>query len=86
MNPTLESGDYVLADIRHYRTNRPKVGEIVVFKHPYETRVLVKRISEVDGPRFAVRGDNGVQSSDSRSFGWLSRDALLGRVTSRIHR
>ena len=86
MNPTLENGDYVLADIRYYRTHRPQVGEIVVFKHPYQARVLVKRISDVDGARFAVRGDNGAQSSDSRSFGWLSGDALIGRVTSRIHR
>ena len=84
MQPTLEHGDFVFADVAHYRTHTPTVGELVVVQHPFESRILIKRISQVDGQEFSVSGDNPSQSSDSRSFGQLSVEALIGRVTSRI--
>jgi nickel-type superoxide dismutase maturation protease len=56
------------------------VGDIVVLRHPFEERFLVKRISGVDGSRISIVGDNRQHSTDSREFGPVSADHLVGKV------
>ena len=82
MSPTLNDGDVVLID--------PKAafaaGDIVLARHPYKKSVRVlKRIDSIDGQgRFWLVGDNQGESSDSRTFGSVSKADLLGKVTSRL--
>ncbi len=84
MNPTLNDHDFLLANMGYYRQNQPEVGDVVVLKHPFNDLVIIKRIVSIVPDGIMVMGDNTIESSDSRSFGALTFDRLLGRVTSRI--
>ena len=82
MAPTFRPGDEVLVDPRAYRTRPPVRGDVVLARHPYRGDVrLVKRVTRVE-PSGAVflEGDNPAESSDSRVFGALRPERLLGRV------
>jgi len=86
MRPLLEPGDEVLVDINAYRQSKPKVGDVVVAKHPDDPHIeVIKRISEVfQYNRYFLKGDNPAFSTDSRSFGAVNLIDLLGRVTCRF--
>lgn len=82
MNPILHSGDRVLVDPR----STPEPGDVVVARHPYKSSVrIVKRLISVepDG-RVYLAGDNPNESTDSRTFGSISRSDLLGKVIARL--
>ena len=88
MAPLLQPGDEVLVDPRAYKHVAPHVGDIVVSRHPYRVDVrLVKRITAIlkDG-RCLLEGDNPSDSTDSRSFGAVAPQQILGRVISRFPR
>lgn len=86
MVPALNPFDEVLVDGRAYRRARPRPGDIVVTRHPYRRDVLlVKRVAAVlDDGRCLLTGDNPDESTDSRSFGLIPAERILGRVTSRL--
>lgn len=86
MAPLLKQGDEVLINPRAYRRNRPKIGDIVIAWHPRVADLkIVKRVAWVDedGGCYLV-GDNRQESEDSRKFGVILPDKILGRVTSRF--
>ena len=78
MLPTLPPGVEVLVDPRA----TPRAGDVVVARHPREALIIVKRVHglSADG-RLMLQGDNAAASSDSRAFGPVARDAVLGVVT-----
>jgi len=82
MSPDLEPGDYVIVNRWAYRAREPSVGDQVVLRDPErEGRYLCKRIHAVEGPdRYVVRGDDEAASRDSRRFGPVSRDRIVGKV------
>ena len=86
MSPLLQPGDEVLVDPRAYRRTLPQPGDIVVAQHPYtlNLRIVKRVISVTDDGRCQLEGDNGSESSDSRSFGTVPAVAILGRVTCRF--
>lgn len=85
MLPVLHEGEEVLVDERAYRKTLPQVGDIVVAHHPQQKIKLVKRVAEVlPNGRFVLKGDNLAESSDSRAFGAVSHDQIIGRVTSKF--
>ena len=82
MFPTLKNGDKVLVD--------PKcsiaIGDIVLAKHPYKSTVkIIKRMTDVanDG-RLTLAGDNPAESTDSRTFGTVSLESIVGRIVSKL--
>lgn len=86
MFPLLKPGEEILVDTRAYRHRLPEIGELVVAKHPHRQDLrIIKRVAFVDenGDCFLV-GENREQSSDSRSFGFVSSQRIIGRVTSRF--
>jgi nickel-type superoxide dismutase maturation protease len=86
MSPLLQPGDEVLIDPRAYRYQAPRPGDVVVVRHPYRTDVrLIKRVAAIleDG-RCRLEGDNPAESTDSRAFGSVSAEHIVGRVTSRF--
>lgn len=86
MSPRLKPGDEVLVNPRAYRRTPPTPGDIVIARHPYRRNVrLVKRVIAVlDDGRCLIEGDNPAESTDSRSFGSVALEQILGRVTSQF--
>jgi signal peptidase I len=93
MEPTLEIGDHIA--VTPYRFAEPQRGDVIVFRSPLKTdELMVKRIAGVAGdlvegnqgklivPRdcFFVLGDNRANSLDSRQWGVLSRNLIVGRA------
>ena len=88
MQPTLNEGETVLLDLFAYRQAKPEVGDLVLAQHPFQpANQMIKRITAVteDG-RFFLQGDNPepTASTDSRSFGPVSPDKIVGKVTHRF--
>ena len=85
MLPTLNPQEEVLV-VPVSQTSVLSPGNIVIFWHPLKQNMrLVKRVSETfyDGSCY-VLSDNAEDGSDSRSFGVVSRELIIGRVTSRF--
>lgn len=86
MLPLLKSGDEVLIDPHAYRHRLPQPDDIVIARHPFRSQVrLIKRvITNTDAGTYILQGDNPQESTDSRAFGPVAIDHILGRVTSRF--
>lgn len=85
MAPTLLPGDYLLVDRKAYRANYPRPGDVVVAFDPRDrTRELVKRVRDANLVEGAwLEGDDRAASTDSRVFGRVPLDAIVGRVRLR---
>ncbi len=82
MLPTLAPGDKVLVR----RGKRFRSGDIIVVKDPRETsRLLAKRIASVSDIEAFVLGDNPNSSTDSRHFGPVPLDLIVGVVKMRYY-
>lgn len=83
MLPIIKNGDSVRVDLQAYAKRQPQIGEIVLVRHPFVKDLrMVKRIASIDNGRYIVRGDNPRASTDSRSYGSLAADQILGRICS----
>ena len=93
MAPTLLPGDCLYVDRGAYRESPPARGDVVVVRDPeVPRRFLVKRVTFVpgqpplpDAPRVPPRsvyvlGDNLAESRDSRKFGAVPLELVVGRV------
>ncbi len=83
MLPTLQSSDQVLV-LPVQSVTKLSPGDIIICLHPLRpNQRMVKRISETfyDGSCY-VLSDNAAEGTDSRSFGVVSREFIVGRVTS----
>ena len=86
MVPTLKPGQFILIDTWIYDDETPSIGDVVVFRHQESEQWLVKRISPwPDGKaqhndQWYMLGDNGSQSRDSRYFGGIATDQIVGQV------
>ena len=78
MTPTLKPGQDILSFNWAYLGKKPKAGDIVVVK--VNGKEMIKRIQKVDVRHIFVRGDNSQESTDSRHFGPLKIDKIVGKV------
>ncbi len=86
MFPLLKPGEEILVDTRAYRHCLPEIGDMVVAEHPHRQDLrIIKWVAFVDekGDCFLM-GENREESSDSRSFGFVSSQQIIGRVTSKF--
>jgi signal peptidase I len=69
----------------------PARGDLVVFHAPIKARaacglrpgaILIKRITRIVNGRYFLRGDNAGASCDSRVWGTVPRQSLIGRVVA----
>ena len=82
MEPALRQGDWVIVDMRAYRSRLPERGHIVVAADPRDpAHSIVKRVAGVDHHGAVdLRGDNAEESTDSRTFGPVLKALIRGRV------
>jgi nickel-type superoxide dismutase maturation protease len=90
MAPTLQPGDFLIA----VRPGSIPRGALGVVEHPHRAGYeMVKRFSGVPGDsidglslgadQFWMAGDNPAATTDSRTFGAVSREAIRGVVVFR---
>ncbi len=94
MTPTIAPGTIIIVNKAAYglripfspgyvfRWRLPRAGDIVVFPSP-AGRLAVKRCAFSEGipaGHFSAFGDNSVESYDSRNYGPVPLDAVLGKV------
>ena len=80
MIPVIGAGQYLLVAKKSFLFNKPEKGDIVVLKPPIRSRKIVKRVFKVLGNKYFVRGDNLNESTDSRFFGPVKAEHILGKV------
>ncbi len=79
--PTINSGDFLIYKPLRSQINLLKEGLLVVIKHPLKNEMLlVKRIYKLNLPIVEVRGDNDQHSIDSRQFGIIKKEQVVGIV------
>ncbi|GAB2620763.1 nickel-type superoxide dismutase maturation protease [Streptomyces capparidis] len=80
MVPTLRDGDRLL--VRYGAAVRP--GDVVVARHPFQQDLLVvKRAAERRDGGWWLLGDNSFVPNDSREFGVVPAELVLGRAVAR---
>ena len=86
MLPLLKPGEEILIDSQAYQNTTPRIGDIVIARHPQKLNLkIVKRvICVLENGDCLLQGDNPQESTDSRGFGAVKKDYILGRVTSRF--
>jgi nickel-type superoxide dismutase maturation protease len=81
MSPALKHNQKVFASSIPYVFRNPRVGDIVILLHG---RCIIKRIARIKENKVFVVGDNKKQSSDSRNFGWIGKEKIIGKVIFNI--
>jgi signal peptidase I len=127
MEPTFNTGDYLIIDQLSYRFEEPKRGEVIIFRYPKDpNKYFIKRIIGLPGEtvvldgntitiknklnpegfqldqsyisyasneslthklgkdQYFVMGDNRPASSDSRVWGPLPTENIVGRAFVRL--
>ncbi len=83
MSPTINSGDFVVVNRWAYLFSKPKIGDIVVIRHPTKRITMVKRIKKIKLGAVFVVGDDKQLSTDSRNFGYVPTSKIIGKVIFR---
>ncbi|MBF8250151.1 MAG: Peptidase [Candidatus Levybacteria bacterium] len=81
MLPAFKSGDLVLVNRLSYLFGKPKVGDVIILK---KKKFIIKRIAKISKDKVFVMGDNRKESTDSRSFGWIARKEIVGKIMAKI--
>jgi len=76
MAPSLREGACILVSI----WGQIRLGDVVVFQHPSTGRDSVKRVIHISRDGYFVEGDNLTRSTDSRDFGLISRNSVVGKA------
>ena len=84
MSPTFKEGDRIFYKKYFINKSNLKVGQVVIFRHPIQNRIQIKRIKQIKENCVEVIGDNSQYSTDSRSFGFIQNEKIIGIVTSKI--
>lgn len=75
MIPTLKPGQDVLVLCWFFKL---KVGDLVAFKK--DDQEMIKRIQTSVDRHIFVMGDNEKESTDSRKFGPIKKEHIIGKV------
>jgi len=81
MEGTLSEGDLITYKKINPKKIDVKVGDIVVASHPkIKNKLIIKRIYSIYQNKFDLRGDNKLSSTDSREWGLIDLDLIVGKV------
>ncbi len=74
MEPSFKDGDRALL----LKTKNIKKGDVVVFST--QERECIKRVSAIKENGLYVEGDNKSQSTDSRHYGAIKKEQVVGKL------
>lgn len=95
MEPTLMNRQLILVNLIAYRIETPKRGDVVIIQHDSRANIrIVKRIYGIPGDtvkiaradillkegEYYILGDNQDHSTDSRVFGLVRKEQIIGKV------
>ena len=81
MERTLREGDLVTYRKLNKNNIDLEIGDIVVAYHPKtKNKLIIKRIHRIYKNKFDLRGDNSIESTDSREMGLIKLDLIIGKV------
>jgi signal peptidase I len=91
MQPTYNPRDWLLIRYRGFAKNRLflRLGDVVLIEREQQPGIFyIKRVSEIQETSageesYFVRSDND-SGTDSRTWGYLSNDEIVGKVITRI--
>lgn len=63
---------------------KPKIGDIIVFRHIVPPFIFCKRIKKIINDEIWVEGENKKISIDSRKFGFIEKKNIIGKVIIKI--
>ena len=87
MEPYMRNGDWWVVRRSTRRLTKFRAGDVVVLVHPKRPDALiVKRLDHRDGDSWWVLGDNPEASEDSRHFGAVPADSIVGVPILRYRR
>ncbi len=78
MSPYLNPGDLVII----LKTKNVHKGDVVVIDKSGD--YFIKRVVDIKEDKFFLEGDNKKESIDSRKFGWISKQQIIGKVIYKI--
>ncbi|CAB4757371.1 unannotated protein [freshwater metagenome] len=89
MAPTFNDGDWLL--VWYSPRIRIHLGQLVVLRRPLDARaavasLFIKRIAGLNESFVTVYGDNKNASTDSRQWGDIPREEIIGKVIGRYHK
>ncbi len=82
MEPTFNNNDYLIVDEISYRFEKPKRGEVIVFKRPEEKKYLIKRIIGLPGETLEIFGDSIVIKNAERPEGFILDQSFVVNAKS----
>ena len=81
MEDTISEGDLIIYKKINPKNLELEVGDIVVASHPkIKSKLIIKRIYQIHQNKFDLRGDNSLSSTDSREWGLVELDLIVGKV------
>ena len=85
MLPSLQPKQRLLVKLWPHDGRSPSPGTVVVCHHPSNINlVITKRVWQSNDGWLELRGDNPAASTDSRQFGQVSLEQVIGEVTAVI--
>lgn len=82
MEPALLNNSIVFVSSVPFLFLKPKIGNIVAFRQ--NKKIFIKRIIKInpsaDGEKYFLKGDNEIDSLDSRKFGWINKKDIVGKI------
>jgi len=77
MEPAVRNGEWWLVR----RTSAVRPGDVVMMQHPQRPHLMVvKRVERRTADGWWVSGDNLDASEDSRHFGYVAENLVVGRL------
>ena len=78
MTPRIKNGETVLVSSIFYWFKNPQIDDIVAVVN--EGKVFIKRITMTSDGKYFLEGDNKEDSLDSRKFGFITKEKIIGKV------